>query len=241
MTVDATTGTTGTKFAPKPTYTGPTAPVQTPTTKATMDKDDFLKLFVTQLRNQDPTSPLQPYELASQLAQFTSVEQLTNLNASLTKQLDAIAGSTLATQSSLGSSLIGRQVVTAGNQVTVPASGSGSVMIETAAQGTGTLSLQDDAGNELASVLLGEVGAGRQTLTLPTGIPAGTYRYAVSVKGPAGSDIKVTTYTTGVVTGLEFQDGKPMLRLGNLSIPLDSLVEVTSVSSPSTSQESSIL
>src|SRR5262245_59898425 len=44
-------------------------------------KDAFLQLLVTQLRNQDPTSPLQPYEFAAQLAQFSSVEQLTQLNA----------------------------------------------------------------------------------------------------------------------------------------------------------------
>ena len=48
-----------------------------------MDKDAFFKLMMAQLKNQDPTNPLKNHEMAAQLAQFSSLEQLSNVNATL--------------------------------------------------------------------------------------------------------------------------------------------------------------
>ncbi len=68
----------------------PTTPNSgTPATPATpggaMGKDQFLQLLVAQMRNQDPTSPMDGTQMAAQLAQFSTVEQLQNANATLTQ------------------------------------------------------------------------------------------------------------------------------------------------------------
>lgn len=71
--------------------------------RSMLGKDDFLRILVTQLQNQDPTQPLQDREFIAQMAQFTSLEQMTNMNKSL---------STLAESQTLGglSGMIGKQV-----------------------------------------------------------------------------------------------------------------------------------
>ena len=57
--------------------------------KNTMDKDDFLTLFVTQLQQQDPLNPQDGTEMAAQLAQFNSLEQMMNVNSTLNNLVSA--------------------------------------------------------------------------------------------------------------------------------------------------------
>jgi flagellar basal-body rod modification protein FlgD len=63
----------------------PTTPTPTTVSKAGMGKDDFLKLLVGQLKNQDPQNPQGSDQIMGQMAQFSMVEQLTNLAATMTK------------------------------------------------------------------------------------------------------------------------------------------------------------
>ena len=51
-----------------------------------MGRDEFFKMLIAQLKNQDPLNPQQGTEFAAQLAQFASLEQLTSLNSALTSQ-----------------------------------------------------------------------------------------------------------------------------------------------------------
>jgi len=72
----------------------------------TVGKDEFLKLFVTQLKNQDPLNPMDSAGFTAQLAQFSSLEQLTNLNDGMKSLL--LSQNSL--QNALSANLIGKQV-----------------------------------------------------------------------------------------------------------------------------------
>jgi flagellar basal-body rod modification protein FlgD len=70
-----------------------------------MGKDQFVKLLVAQMQNQDPLNPMDGKDLAAQLAQFSSVEQLMNVNTKLDSiaQLLTPASSTSSTSATSGS------------------------------------------------------------------------------------------------------------------------------------------
>jgi flagellar basal-body rod modification protein FlgD len=59
----------------------------------TLGKDDFLKLLITQLSHQDPTQPLQDREFVAQMAQFSTLEQMTNMTGELKQVLGLLARS----------------------------------------------------------------------------------------------------------------------------------------------------
>ncbi|OHD25222.1 MAG: flagellar hook assembly protein FlgD [Spirochaetes bacterium GWB1_59_5] len=71
--------------------------------KADLDKDDFLKILITQLQHQDPTNPMQDKEFIAQMAQFSSLEQMTNMASSFGKLSSVL-------NSSEAQSLLGRNV-----------------------------------------------------------------------------------------------------------------------------------
>ena len=60
-----------------------TAPQTARSGLGALDKDAFLKLLVTQLKYQDPTQPMQDREFISQMAQFSSLEQMTNVSTGI--------------------------------------------------------------------------------------------------------------------------------------------------------------
>lgn len=80
-----------------------------------LGKDQFLSILITQLRHQDPLQPMQDREFIAQMAQFTSLEQLMNINTQLTAMSQSLGAA---------SSLIGKQI----SWMVKPEDGSESVM-----------------------------------------------------------------------------------------------------------------
>src|SRR5450631_261116 len=88
---------------------------------ATLGKDSFLQLLVAQMKNQDPLNPAPSDQMAAELAQFSSLEQLQHINAALTGQSTDTNTLLASIQTSAAMGTLGKTVVATGNQVAIPA------------------------------------------------------------------------------------------------------------------------
>jgi flagellar basal-body rod modification protein FlgD len=241
--VTARDASTGTGSTPSTTgaSNGSTASSPTDDNSSTSDtppisEADFMQILVTQLENQDPMNPLQPDQLASELAQFTSVQELAQLNTDATSQLTAVSDNTQAVEANMATALIGRPVIATGGEVDVSSSSNTtSVLADVGGTGQGVLTLTNAQGQAVATYNLGTLNAGnQQVLSFNTkGVTPGPYNYSLTVTGASGSSIPVTTYITGTVTGVNVTTGTPTLDIGDLTAPITNLVEVLPTSSSS--------
>jgi flagellar basal-body rod modification protein FlgD len=84
--------------------------------KTELNQEDFLTLMITQLKNQDPMKPLDPSQYVGQLAQFSQVSGLAEMNKQITALTDSLRGNQVLD----GAALIGRTIVAEGNKIYLP-------------------------------------------------------------------------------------------------------------------------
>ena len=194
-----------------------------------LNKDDFLQLFVTQLKNQDPLNPQDSSQFVSQLAQLTQVEQAYNTNTNLQNLVNTVKG----TASLNVSSMIGRNVKAVGDKLNF--SGTATQLnydLPVTAAST-TVTITDGAGRTVRTLNLGLNSSGLNSIVWDgksnTGAlaSAGVYSFAVSGKASDGSSITGKTYITGKVDGIAFNGTDPVIKIGTIEIPISALAGIS--------------
>ena len=194
-----------------------------------MNKDDFLKLFVTQLQNQDPLNPQDGTQFIGQLAQLTQVEQAYNTNTNLQSMLNQ--GSNSATLAAI--TLIGKQVEAPGSQVDLKSGTPATInfTLEKSADQV-TVSVLDAAGAVVKTLSTGAKGAGTGNVSWDgtdnagAQLASGAYSFSVSAKDASGNAVAGMGLVRGKVDGVDMSGAAPVLSIGSLKL---NLTDVTSV------------
>jgi flagellar basal-body rod modification protein FlgD len=180
-----------------------------------MGKDAFLQLLVTQLKNQDPLSPQDNGAFVSQLAQFSSLEGINNLNDSVNN----ISSNYSSSQALQASSLVGRSIITQTDKALVDTSKSmtGSVAV-TAATGDVSVKITDKDGVVVRTLDMGAQSAGSSDFIWDGKndagkvAAAGTYTFTATTKNDAGDTVALATSLPATVNSVTLsQTGGEML------------------------------
>ena len=189
-----------------------------------LTQDDFLQMLIAQLQNQDPLNPLSGTDFAAQLAQFSSLDQLTKINT----QLSSLASTLSSTNNSQVVSLIGDEVVANGNSITV--SGASTTLAYNLSQNAqqGTIQIYDSNGTLVNTLTFGQQQSGNNTVNWDTSnVNSGTYTFKVSAVDSSGNAVSATTMMTGTVTGVTFQNGVPYLSVNGQNVALTDVQYIT--------------
>ncbi|MEE9465761.1 MAG: flagellar hook capping FlgD N-terminal domain-containing protein [Candidatus Neomarinimicrobiota bacterium] len=197
-----------------------------------IDQEQFLKLLVAQLENQDPLSPMESQEFASQMAQFASLERLHSIDTRLAESLDAEIMSTQAINNTMAASLIGKQVVASGDSL-VLTNGIANLHFSLAAYAKDVeIVIYDEEGNTVQTLWRHKLGQG-ENLTVWDGtnyngnsVVDGTYTYSVHATDQDGNQISVLQTTSGVITGVSYEGGIATLLSGDMSFPMGNVISI---------------
>jgi flagellar basal-body rod modification protein FlgD len=196
--------------------------------KAELGRDQFLKLLITQLKNQDPLNPMESVEFTSQLAQFSSLEQLFSVGDSL----QAIKTSLQLQEGDQMVQTIGKKVVSKGDTVPVQGGEAGPATFSLDQDAEVQVSVFNSSGSLVRILPMGWLKKGTSQVPWDgrdqsgKAVPDGDYSFQVQAVDEQGSPVSSQTYVTGEVTGVRYQNGKSFLLLGNRQIRPESVLEV---------------
>ncbi len=195
-----------------------------------VDEEMFLKLLTTQLQYQDPFNPMDNAEFTSQLAQFSSLDQLYGVN----DKLDSFLTNQSAAEMSNAAGLIGKEIKASGNTIELSENASATISYDLASDASGvTIDIYNSSGTKVRTVTLGSETSGSQSYAWDgkddngNALDPGVYTIAVGATDINNNTVSVSTYIRGTVTGVTFGDTYPNLTVNGTEVSLENVIEVS--------------
>ncbi len=203
------------------------------TGNANLGKEDFLNLLVTQLRYQDPMEPLKDSDFVAQLAQFSSLEQLSSINTSLgySSELDYLMSQTIA--NTMATTIIGKEVVADGNTIYHTPGSSSDLNFDLGGPASDVeVKVFNSDGALIKTINARNFEAGDNSVSWDgrnedgSNVAEGEYYFEVSARNGAGDDINVVTRVVGLVESVRYEGGQGYLMIGGLRVSMSDIIQI---------------
>ena len=196
-----------------------------------LGREDFLTMMMAQLKNQDPLNPMDGTDFSTQLAQFSSLEQLINLNDTM----ETLKASLDKGNESDVTSLVGKTATGNVDSIELTNGQAFGGFYNLTAPGNVMVTIYDSDGNEVRSLYPGQQDAGNYNIAWDgtdnggNAVPDGSYKFTVMANTGYGFE-KVPTTVTGKIDSIVYNDGKAYLQIQGALVDPDSLVQISNSS-----------
>jgi flagellar basal-body rod modification protein FlgD len=205
-----------------------------------LDKDAFFKLMIAQMKNQDPTNPLKSHEMAAQLANFSSLEQMQNMNSTLTEMKAAQKPS----ENYQALNLIGKAVSGDSSKVTRSVGDKDHEFRFNLPMDTTEAKIKvfNADGEVVRNYDLKALKKGENKFSWNgedergQSLPAGEYKFSIEAKA-GEKKVAVKTDFDGVISGINYTNEGPVLLVGNQTIKMRDVRKITDPSLMSNDQK----
>lgn len=199
----------------------------------TLSQDQFLNLLVTQLKNQDPLEPMESSEYASQLAEFSSLEQLASIDANIEEGINVDLVLTQAINNTLAATLIGKEATAMGNGIEYVSGEDTELNFRLSAFAQDIeVQVMDQAGNVVRVLKTNSLAEGDHAITWDgkndhgEEVPEGNYSFSVSAKDGDGNSIYATAMIKGLIASVRFENGSAVLIVNGREINFSNVLEI---------------
>ncbi len=194
-----------------------------------LGRNDFLNLLVAQLQYQDPLNPMDSGDFTAQLAQFSSLEQLTNIS----EQFETLSTAQADLNNSQAVNYIGRTILAYGNATRIADGNVDPLQVALVNRADEVFVSVYDADGDLRSTFSTDaMNAGPGEIEWDgtdmdgNPLPDGNYWFEVKAVDGSGNEIDVSPLSSGRVSGVSYRNGEAALIVNDLTVPLDSVIKV---------------
>jgi flagellar basal-body rod modification protein FlgD len=188
-----------------------------------LGQDEFMKMLIAQLQNQDPLNPMDGKDFAAQLAQFSSLEQLNNLNttmSSLPTYLKSFSNAQMV-------SMIGNDAIAKGNIINVSGATTNIVYSLPSDIQSGIIKIYDESGMLVGTAQIGSQKTGINSISWNTSkVNIGKYTFEISAVDKNGATVAANTLISGKVTGAAFKDNEAYLTINGQEVAFSNVIAI---------------
>jgi len=199
---------------------------------ANLNKDDFLKLFMTQMQHQDPLNPMDNTQFLSQLSQFSQLEQIYNVN----QNIQDLAASQNSSRDMMLAGLLGKTVKVEASEINLKDQSNISINYDLVNPAEKVVvNIYDADSNPVRTIQALQQDSGQQKFEWDgkdnkgKRLPEGKYTVEITANNK-GESRWISPYLMGSVSEVTFSQGNdPLIQVENQSVPISKVLQISTV------------